>query len=831
MQPAPTHAEVVPLQREVIRSIVSVIWILTQILAILGMVSFFLLVGTIGGVVMSAWESVKEVDLSQLDYQRADTWKQHLEIYSSVCTIQTGDAADFLLQKINWLKYEEIPLTHVRKQRWSPGQYSLALDEAEKNGTVEVFVRGFHYPRADQSARDLTLQIQNGRISTIQELRSGPPTGQKNISRFRLEPELISEIYDQGGAAREIVTLNQMPESLLWAFLAVEDKRFYTHWGIDTIRVFGAFLYNLKTGEMHGASTITMQLSRNIYYDTRKLWLRKVKESLLAVRIESDYSKDEILERYLNFINLGRYRTRDLLGVQEAAKSYFGKPVSELEIYECATLAGIPKSPTRYSPVRNPQRCKTRRNLILKLMRNNNFITQNEYLSAIRQPLKVRNPERSNQQISAYHFLDYIHSELKTIESLKGQLYNQGLKVYTTIDISMQQVANAAVGEHLRELDQDKIKYPDLPNYDENKHDPNGIDPIKNYLQAGLIAIEPQTGYIKAMVGGRDYYVTRQTVNFYNRAVQAKRQPGSVFKPIVLAAMFSQPSLATPATVVTDEPWFTEGEPGERWAPKNYSGQHFGDVTIRTIIERSINVAMARLMNETPLELQTGIVEGITRTRKLAKQMGITSSLKPFPALALGASDLTLLEITSAYGSFANEGIYAKPISIQFVENRAGEILIENQVSRRRVLNQNVSYLVTYLLEGVIKNGTGRRARIMGLKRPAAGKTGTTNNFTDAWFTGYVPNLSVGVWVGFDDSQKSADQEGARGALPIWARFMLDGLRGEVQDFRLPTGVIFKEIDKETGLLAYKDKCSPENIVREVFLISQEPKVLCNAHE
>jgi len=835
MQPAPIHAEVVSPQRGVIRSIASVIWILTQILAILGMVSFFLLAGTIGGVVMSAWESVKEVDLSQLDYQRADTWKQHLEIYSSVCTVQTGDTADFLLQKINRLKYEKIPPTHVRKQRWSPGQYSLALDEAEQNGTIEIFIRGFHYPRADQSARDLTLQIRNGKISAIQELRSGPSAGPKNISRFRLEPELISEIYDQGGAAREIVTLNQMPESLLWAFLAVEDKRFYTHWGIDTIRVFGAFLYNLKTGQMHGASTITMQLSRNIYYDTRKLWLRKVKESLLAVRIESDYSKDEILERYLNFINLGRYGTRDLLGVQEAAKSYFGKPASELEIHECATLAGIPKSPTRYSPVRNPQRCKVRRNLILKLMRNNNFITQDEYLSAIRQPLEVQKPERSNQQVSAYHFLDYIHSELKTIGSLKGQLYNQGLKAYTTIDISMQQVANVAVGEHLRELDQDKTKYPDLPNYDENKHAPNGIDPIKSYLQAGLIAIEPQTGYIKAMVGGRDYYVTRQTVNFYNRAVQAKRQPGSAFKPIVLAAMFSQPSLATPATVLTDEPWFTEGKPGERWAPRNYSkrgvGVHFGDVTIRTIIEKSINVAMARLMNETPLELQTGVVEGITRTLKLAKQMGITSPLRPFPALALGASDLTLLEITSAYGSFANEGIYAKPISIQFVENRAGEILIENQVSRHRVLDQNVSYLVTHLLEGVIKNGTGRRVRTMGLTRPSAGKTGTTNDFTDAWFTGYVPNLSVGVWVGFDDPQKSADQEGAKGALPIWARFMLDGLRGEVQDFRLPTGVIFKEIDKETGLLAYEGKCSPENIVREAFLTGQEPKVLCNAHD
>ncbi len=816
-----------PTEKSTFRSVVSTIWLFFQILSVLGISLFFVLVGIVSGVVMSAWQSVKMVDLTQLDYKQTDTWKQHLEIYSTPCTIQQDDNVDFVLDKINRLAYEQVQPDKVRKSDWIPNQYALKLDEGQQNGIIDLFTSPFHYPRMDQSARDLILKIGNGKIRSIQELK---PTRQA-IKNFELEPELISEIYDRGGAAREIVSLNKIPESLLIAFLAVEDKRFYDHWGIDPIRVVGAFLYNLRTGQLHGASTITMQLSRNIYYDNRKMWLRKVKESLLAVRIEADYSKDEIIERYLNFIDLGRYGNRDLLGVQEAAKTYFGKSVSELELHECAVLAAIPKSPTRYSPVRNPNRCKKRRNLVLKLMRDNIFITQSQYLTAIRQPLNVQKQGLSRQQVQAYHFLDYVHGELKKIDSLSEQLYSQGLKVYTTIDLSIQSVANSCVSKHLRELDRDKTKYPDLPDYDQNKNNPNGINPIKNYLQAGLIAIEPQTGHIKAMVGGRDYYVTRQTVNFYNRSVQAKRQPGSAFKPIVLAALFSEPSLATPATVITDEPWFTEDEPGEIWAPRNYSGRYFGNVTVRTIIEKSINIGMARLMNETPLDSQTGRAKGITRTLELSKKIGINSNLNPFPALALGASDLTLLEITSAYGTFADAGRYAKPISIQFVENREGEILIENQVNHQQVLDPKVAYTVTQLLSGVIQNGTGRRAKIMGLKRPAAGKTGTTNEFTDAWFVGYVPNMTVGVWVGFDDPQKSAEQEGATGALPIWTKFMLDALRGPVTDFSKPSGIIFREIDKETGLLAYKGQCQPENIVREVFSVGQEPKVLCDAHQ
>ena len=330
------------------------------------------------------------------------------------------------------------------------------------------------------------------------------------------------------------------------------------------------------------------------------------------------------------------------------------------------------------------------------------------------------------------------------------------------------------------------------------------------------------------MVGGRDYYITRQKVNFFNRAVQAQRQPGSAFKPIVFAAMFQEPPLATPATIVLDEPWFTEGIPGTRWAPGNYKGRYYGDVTVRTILEKSINVATARLANETRTSLN-GVAEGISRTVQLAENMGIKSRLFPYPALSLGASDLRLIELTNAYAVFANYGIYTEQIGIRYVEDRNGDILIENSVQRHRVLNEKIAYLMSNLLEGVIKNGTGRRARVMGVKHPVAGKTGTTNDFTDAWFVGYDSNLSVGVWVGFDDPQKSTDYEGAHAALPIWARFMKEAIRGEAKNFVVPNGITFRKIDKETGLLR-SEECPGNQIILEAFLADYEPKMICNAH-
>ncbi len=795
------------------------------------MMLIFVGIGFVGGVVFDSWDSIKDIDLGQLEYREVETWKQHLEVYSSLCTVQLGDSVDFLLDKLKQLEYEEsgefIKPSVI-------GQYSIGRDGQGQPERLWIYLQGFHFPRANREAYQVELAVVDGKIETIQN-----EDGEK-IDSFDLRPELLNALYDRKGEAevREIVKLVQMPDHLLQAFLAVEDQRFYRHWGVDFLGILRASLHNAQLylrrtqGTLQGASTVTQQLTRNIYLTRERRMLRKVKEALLAVRIEHQFSKDEILERYLNLINLGRYSSQEVLGVQEAAQNYFGKNVWELEIHECATLAGIPKSPTRYSPVRHPERSKERRNLVLGLMLRAGYIDAEEYATNVKKPVVIKVP-KSAQGRGGSHFLEYVHEQLIGIPELEGHLYNQGLRVYTTIDVSMQEIAERTVANHLRELDQTlrgKGTYRNLPDYDENKNNPNGIDPITNYLQAGLIALEPQTGHIKAMVGGRDFYITQQKINFFNRAVDADRQPGSAFKPIVFAALLNHPPLITPATIIRDEAWSINVGTKRRWRPRNYGRRYYGDITARRVLEKSINIATARMMWETPIE-ENDKPAGLNRTLATAKRLGIHKDLPAYPSIALGAGGLPLLELTAAYAVFANGGLRKKPIGIQYVEDQYGNILIENELPAKQAIDAGVAYLMTHLMKGVIDNGTGRRARLMGLKSPAAGKTGTTDDYTDAWFVGYIRNLAAGVWVGFNDPQKKTTFPGAQGALPIWARFMIEGARGPVKDFDKPPNVVLRDIDKNTGMLKYQGKCPEEAIIKEAFLVGHEPKMLCNAHQ
>ena len=789
----------------------------------------FVGIGFVGGVALDSWDTIKDIDLGQLEYREVNTWKQHLEVYSSLCTVQPGDSIDFLLDKLKRLEYEEsgefIKPSVV-------GQYSVGRDAEGQPERLWIYLQGFHFPREDREAYQVELSVVDGKIETIQN-EDG-----ETIDSFDLRPELLNALYDResDAEAREIVQLVQMPDHLLQAFLAVEDKRFYEHWGVDFLGILRASVHNTQLylgqaeGTLQGASTITQQLTRNIYLTRERQLLRKVKEALLAVRIEHQFSKDEILERYMNLINLGRYGSQDVLGVQEAAQNYFGKNVWELELHECATLAGIPKSPTRYSPIRYPERSKERRDLVLELMLRAGYIDREEYDASVVQPITVEVP-RSAQGRGGSHFLEYIHEQLIGIPELEGHLYNQGLRVYTTIDLSMQEVAEKAVADHLRELDKQlRGSGRNLPDYDENKNNPNGINPISNYLQAALIALEPQTGHIKAMVGGRDFYITQQKINFFNRSVNAYRQPGSAFKPIVFAGLLDLPPLITPATIIRDEAWSIDVGTRRRWRPRNYGLRYYGDITARRILEKSINIATARMMWETPIE-ENEKPAGLNRTLAIAKRLGIQTELPAYPSVALGAGGLPPIELTSAYAVFANGGKRKKPIGIHYVEDQYGVALVENQSPSEQVLDPGVAYLMTHLMKGVVDHGTGVRARLMGLTRPAAGKTGTTDNFTDAWFVGYIENLAAGVWVGFNDPKRKTTFPGARGALPIWARFMIEGARGQVKDFEQPANIVFRSIDKNTGMLRYQGKCPEEDVIKEAFLVGYEPKMLCNAHQ
>ncbi len=800
-------------------------------ICILGFMAIFVAIGAAGGVLLACWEDVRELDLERLEYNvDRQTWRQHLEVYSSVCKVQETDNVDFLIDKLERLKYKKVEQVIPRASE--PGVYATQLN-AEKSGTVRIHLREFEHPSLSVEAEHVQISVKTGRIVSIRN--------EENAKRqyFYLEQEKIDEFYDEEGSTRRLVQLLEMPEKLLGAFIAIEDRRFNQHWGIDIIRLTGAFGRTLLQGRrLSGTSTLTQQLARNIYLFNQRSernFIRKAREMLLAMKIEKSFSKDEILERYLNYVDLGRYGVKTLHGVQQAAMGYFEKKVGELDYHECALLAALPKGPSEYSPIHNPKNAKKRRDLVLDQMLITGYITESEWLESRNAPLLPQNL-RSTKKLrkEAGHFLDYVHEELINLPILKDTLYSGGLKVYTTIDMSMQAVAEKAVADHLRKMDSTYGHH--LPNYDRNKQNPHGIPPIDSYLQAALIAFEPKTGHIKAMVGGRDYNITDGKINYYNRAVgSAKRQPGSAFKPIVFAALLEEPSILTPATSIIDQRWGIVPAPGQpTWYPRNYSKRFRGGVSVRDVLTSSINVPTARATLETPID-ENGLWEGLNRVVSLTKRMGVKSPMDAKPALTLGASGMTVLELTSAYGIFANGGIQTKPVHIQYVVDAEGNTVYPPknlQADRTQVLDEKVAYQITSFLENVMKHGTGRRAGNMGLTRPAAGKTGTTNEYVDAWFVGYTTDIVVGVWVGLDKKQQhqNYNQQGAWAALPIWARFMIDASRGPEKEFPVPKGIVFREIDKTTGYLKKAGKCPEANISNEPFIQGQEPKQICDRH-
>ncbi len=802
---------------------------------ILVFIAIFVGIGFAGGIFLACWKDVRGIDLNRLEYNvDTETWRQHLEVYSSVCEVRETDKAVFLLDKLERLKYKKV--AEIIPRLSEPGEYTDTLD-ANGNRVIRIHLRDFEYPYLDVAAGHVQVAVRDERIVAI---RSEAGVVRQN---FYLEPEKMSEFTDEQGATRRLIPLLQMPTKLTGAFIAIEDHRFSNHWGVDIIRLGGAVKNTLLNGvRLAGTSTLTQQLARNIYlFDQRSVRDigRKSKEILLAVRIEKVFSKDEILERYLNYVDLGRsrYGGKTFHGVQQAALGYFGKQVSELDYHECALLAALPKGPFAFSPFSNPEDAKRRRNMVLDRMLTEEYIPASEWRVSRNAPLLPPNVEERRTKISAKeagHFLQHVRDELVRLPELKTKLYSEGLKVYTTIDMSMQAVAEKEVANHLRYMDK-TYGGARLPDYDTYKLRPDG-DPINNYLQAALIAFEPKTGHVKAMVGGRDYNITATKIDHYNRALgSARRQPGSAFKPIVFAALLEEPSILTPATVIVDSSWGIVPFPGQKtWYPRNYSRMFRGNVNIRDVLTKSINVPTARAVLETPIG-DNGIWEGINRVVDLSKRMGIKSPMDPKPALSLGASVMTVLELTSAYGVFANGGVQMEPVHIQYILDTTGNIIYpsdNHQVERRRVLDEKVAYQITSYLENVIQNGTGRRAKhIMGLTRPAAGKTGTTNDNVDAWFVGYTADLVVGVWVGLDKNlpnRRNYNQEGAKAALPIWAQFLIDAARGPHKEFPVPDGIVFRDIDKKSGKLKRDGECPEENISTEPFIEGQEPKNLCN---
>lgn len=713
-------------------------------------------------------------------------------------------------------------------------------------------------------------------------------------------PPIITEIYSEKEEVigrfweekRIVVPLDSLPDHLIRAFIAAEDARFYEHEGVDLVSILRAFIKNMTAGKIEqGASTITQQVAKALLLKTtEKTYKRKAREAILSLQIEKEFDKNTILFLYLNEIYLGH----GAYGVESAARTYFDKSASDLNLAESAILAGLTQAPSRYSLYGNFDKAKGRQKYVLERMREEGYITPQEEQDAFASEIVLAgNPE--NPFLKAPDFSEHVR---RYLEGKYGRdtLYRGGLRVYTTVNLDMQKAAASAVLRGLSELDKregyrgplgnlapeerkgyrqkraealketpprigdvieglvekvdednkevrvavgdevgllplSEMKWarrpnPDVPYYATGIKSPGQAlkegdlilvkvldtrspwrlsleqEPL---VQGALFCMEPSTGRVRAMVGGRDFSASQ-----FNRATQAKRQPGSAFKPIIYAAALDWGM--TPATVILDAPYVSSMNPDEEiWRPKNFKEKFYGPTLLRTALTQSRNVITVKILKRL----------GVPYAIEYAKKMGIQSDLSPDLSIALGSSGVSLEELTRAYAVFANGGMLVEPIFVQKVVDRNGTVLEENHPVLKESLSKETAYVMTDLLKAVIQEGTGWRAKA--LNRPAAGKTGTTNDLRDAWFMGFTPQLTTGVWVGYDDPKPlGAGETGSRAANPIWLYFMSEVLKDRpVEDFAAPEGVTFCKIDAKNGLLAGPHS---ETTVFQAFAPGTEPQ-------
>ncbi|MGH7475752.1 MAG: penicillin-binding protein 1A [Longimicrobiales bacterium] len=630
--------------------------------------------------------------------------------------------------------------------------------------------------------------------------------------------QLIAELFRE---RRTPVPLEDLPPHLIGAFLAIEDRRFYQHEGFDYRRIVTANVRNVLAGEITGGgSTITQQLARNMFREEvgfEQRITRKLKEARVAVELEQVYAKDEILEAYLNQINFGH----GWYGIETAAQRYFGKSAREVDPAESAMLAALPKAPSRYSPLRNPEFAAGRRNLVLSVMADQNVISAAEADRWKREPLPTEAHGLDEGEFAPY-FVEWVRDLLD--DRFGTDVYEQGLRVYTTLDIDMQRLANQAMSNGWRRIEeQPGFRWPTYAEViaDENRS-PGTSTP---YLQGLFVALEPATGEVRALIGGRDFEDSK-----FNRVTQARRQPGSAFKPFVFTAAIAS---GIPAShVINDAPVMLEMEDGTIYSPRNYDREFFGPLTLREALRRSINTVAVKL----------GLEVGLETVAQYAQRMGLSTPVPRYPSMSIGAPDVIPLEIAGAYTTFASLGVHAEPRPILRVLDQQDRVLWETRPERRTVVDSAVGYIMADLLRDVVDHGTGYTVRApdqgnLPYEVPAAGKTGTTNDATDIWFIGFTPDLLAAVWFGFDQPKQIVP--GAAGGLygaPVWGEFMRhvytgpDSLRPVPQPWQAPQQLVTRSIDRETGQLA-SEWCSPDNIVNEIFIPGTEPTERCALHD
>jgi penicillin-binding protein 1B len=709
-------------------------------------------------------------------------------IYADYTPLTPGATlqSDDLLEKLDRLGYRETP----RLER--------AGDFLRSESGIDIYTRRFTHPSGEYPAQPIRITFAKSQIESVVSLREARP-----LDRAALEPELLTSVLSEQLENRSPVTLEQVPQILQDAVVVTEDVRFWRHPGVDPFGIIRAVFRNVKAGGVsEGASTLTQQLVKNYYLTSERTYKRKIIEAFMAVMLDARYSKREILEAYLNDIYLGRNRSISILGVGEASRFYFGKPVSELEVQDAALLAGMIRSPNNNSPFNNPETAMKRRNTVLQLLLKEKKITQAQYDKAHAAKLPTKPFRRKTGLSSIPFYVDRVLQELETdygIKDVKGR----GLRIYTAIDLSAQDAAAQAVDQSLRNIEKNSKRL--------RNHEPG--------LQGALIHIDVPTGEIRALVGGRNYETSQ-----FNRALKSKRLVGSLFKPFVYLTAF-EPSLSnqniTPATLVSDSRFVLKRRWSEDWSPRNYDGRYMGNVTVAQALEQSLNSASVRI----------GLACGVAPIIKTARTLGVQTEMDDDnPAILLGAVGIPPIEMAEAYSTIARQGARIAPRTIRFVTDDRGKTLSgAGEAKATQVFPQRDVYLLTTVMEGVVNHGTAAGSRSMGFRKIAAGKTGTTNDKRDAWFIGFTPQTLAVTWVGFDDNDPTG-LSGGDAAVPMWTRFMLAVTAGQSNaDFAPPAGVVMTEIDKSSGGLVTLN--CPRNLITQLaFKAGTQPTAPCPLH-
>lgn len=663
-----------------------------------------------------------------------------------------------------------------------PGEYWL--DPARTEGAV--WIRSFNFPGKNIPEQKLSFKIKNNVLIEIS-------VGGAPLPYWELEPVELARLFGQNKEQRLLVSIRNVSPFLKDAVIAVEDRRFYEHPGLDIIGILRALWTDIIAQKVvQGGSTITQQLVKNYFLEPEKTLKRKLLEAIISIVIELRYSKDEILEMYLNEIYMGQRGAVEIHGVGEAARLYFGRNVEDLTLSEAATLAGMIRAPNYYNPILHPDRAQARRNVVLAAMAEQGKIDQETMKAAQKEPLQTFQGFNIPSKQAPY-FVDLVFDQLKELYDPKV-LSSDGLVIYTSLIPEIEDEAEQALREGLQKLE---ATNPDLR------------DTEKGTLQGAVIAVQPRTGMVRALVGGRDYAASN-----FNRATKAKRQPGSAIKPFIYLEAIKKGW--TPASWLDDEP-LTLPLDGATWKPENYDRQFRGRVTLREALEKSLNVPTVRLAMDVGLE----DIANLFKTMKLA------DNLKPYPSIALGAMEVTPLNLASAYTALANDGDKPYLITIKEVYDAKGTLQEQHHMEWAHLASAAEVFLITNMLEGVIQRGTAKSLSALGITFPCAGKTGTTSDYRDAWFVGYTTDIVVLTWVGFDENY-STGLTGSTGAVPIWANFLkrISYLLNP-QPFNPPSGVVTRLICRDSGALA-TEQCP--SVYTEYFIEGHEPTKPCPIH-